>query len=189
MARECRVRGGVAVALALLALGAFVALATAPATATAAGCPHANARAHKTSLSHLRTATRCLINRKRSKHGLRKLKHNTKLARAAKRHAKAMLHKDCFKHHCPGEVGIKKRMKRSGYLKGAKSYYYAESIGFDRTPKRMVRRFLNSRYNRGNILNGDFRDVGVGAGWGAPKKSRDDRKYATYTVLFAWRRP
>lgn len=189
MARERRGRIGVGGAIALLALGLIVALGAAPGTAAAAGCPHANARPHTTSLSNLRTAMRCLVNKKRAQHNLHKLKDNAKLARAAKKHTGVMLAKDCFKHHCPGEPGLRKRMKRSGYLQGAKAYYFAEDLGFDRTPKRMIGRLMGDPYNRHNILNGDFRDIGVGAGWGAPKKSRDDSKFATYTILFAWRRP
>lgn len=190
MARERRARTGVGAALALLTLGLFVALAAAPGTTAAlAACPHANAHPHETSLANLRTAMRCLVNKKRAKHDLHKLKDDTHLARAAKRHTNVMLRKDCFKHKCPGEPGLRKRMKRSGYLKGAKAYYYAEDLGFDHTPRRMIRRLMNDPYNRGNILNGKFKDIGVGAGWGAPKKSRDDSKFETYTILFAWRRP
>jgi uncharacterized protein YkwD len=190
MARECRRCSGGALTLTVLALGLFIALAAAPGTTAAlAACPHARAHPHETSLSNLRAAMRCLINKKRAQHGLTKLKDNTHLAGAAKRHTDVMLRKDCFKHHCPGEVGLRKRMKRSGYLEGAKAYQYAEDLGFDRTPRRMIGRLMGDPYNRGNILNGDFRDIGVGAGWGAPKKGRDDRRYATYTILFAWRRP
>jgi uncharacterized protein YkwD len=190
MARECRAQGRAVAALAALTFGLLVALAAAPGTTAAlAACPHANAKPHTTSLANLRTAMRCLVNKKRAKHHLTKLKDNAKLAGAAKKHTDVMLKKDCFKHHCPGEVGLRKRMKRSGYLEGAKAYYFAEDIGFDRTPKRMIQRLINDPYNRGNILNGDFKDIGVGAGWGAPKKARDDRKYATYTILFAWRKP
>jgi uncharacterized protein YkwD len=179
MARERRAHGGVAATFVLLAAALLIAFAAAPGTTAAlAACPHENARPHTTSLAKLRTAMRCLVNKQRAKRHLTKLKSNTKLAGAAQRHTKVMLRKDCFKHHCPGEVGLRKRMKRSGYLKGAKSYYYAEDLGFDRTPKRMIRRLMSDPYNRGNILNGDFRDIGVGAGWGAPKKARDDRKYA-----------
>lgn len=189
MARGCRARADVATALTLLTVGVFIALAAAPGTTVAlAACPHANARPHTTSLANLRTAMRCLVNKKRAKHNLHKLKDNARLARTAKGHTRVMLNKDCFKHRCPGEPGLRKRMKRSGYLKGAKAYYYAEDLGFARTPKRMIGHLMRDPYNRGNILNGDFRDIGVGVGWGAPKKSRDDRKFATYTILFAWRR-
>jgi uncharacterized protein YkwD len=192
MARESRARAGrsagVGAALAMLTLGVLVMLAAAPGTTAAlAGCPHANAHPRQTSLANLREAVRCLVNKKRVKHGRGKLKDNSHLASAARRHTKVMLRKDCFTHHCPGEPGLGKRVKQSGYLKGAKAYYFAEDIGFDRTPKRMVQRLMTSRYNRHNILDRDVCDIGVGAGRGAPKKSRPDSKYATYTLLFAWR--
>ncbi len=53
----------------------------------------------------------------------------------------------------------------------------------------MIRRWMDSRFNRRNVLNGDFRDIGVGVGWGVPVEGRDDSKFATYTVVFGWRRP
>jgi uncharacterized protein YkwD len=182
-----RVRVGAA--LALLTPAVFAALAASPATTAAlASCPHANAYSHQTSLANLRTAMRCLVNRKRDKHGLRKLRDNDRLASAARRHTNVMLGEDCFEHRCPGEPGLRKRIKQSGYLKGAKHYYFAEDLGFDRTPKRMIQRLMNSRYNRRNILGRDWCDIGVGAGWGSPDESRDDSKYETFTILFAWRK-
>jgi uncharacterized protein YkwD len=190
MARERRAWGVVVSALALVAFGTFVALAVAPGTTAAlAACPHANAKPHQTSLANLRKAMRCLINNKRAQHHRGRLDSNTHLAGAAQRHTNVMLRKDCFEHRCPAEASLGKRVKRSGYLKGARSYYYAEDLGFDHTPRLTVRRLMHDSYNRRNILNGDFRDIGVGAGWGAPKKSRDDSKFETYTILFAWRRP
>jgi uncharacterized protein YkwD len=193
MARACGApagrRTGISAAFALATLGVFVALAAGPGTTSAlASCPHANAQPHTTSLANLRTAMRCLVNNKRTKHHLPALKDNTRLASAGRRHTKAMLQKDCFKHRCPGESPLGKRIKRSGYLRGAKHYFYAEDLGFDRTPKRMIQRLINSRYNRRNILDADFRDIGVGVGWGAPRKGRPDSKFATYTIVFAWRR-
>ena len=194
MARAGRASAGrsidAGITLVLVTLATSIALAAAPGTTAAlASCPHANAHPHKTSLTKLRKTLRCLVNQKRAKHGVGKLKDNARLAGAARRHTKVMLRKDCFEHRCPGEPGLRKRIKRSGYLKGADRYFFAEDLGFDRTPKRMIQRLMNSHYNRHNILNGDFQDVGVGAGWGAPQKSRDDSKYATYTIVFAWRRP
>jgi len=190
MARECRARSGIAATLVALTLGAFVAIAAAPGTTAAlASCPHATAQPHKTSLANLRKAMRCLVNNKRAQRGLGRLKNNTHLAGAAQQHTKVMLREDCFEHRCQGEPGLKKRMKRSGYLTGADKYYYAEDLGFDHTPRRMIKRLMNSKYNRRNILNGNFEDIGVGAGWGAPKEGKDDSKFETYTILFAWRRP
>jgi uncharacterized protein YkwD len=188
MARERRVRTGVGGTLALLTLGLFVALAAAPGTTDAlAACPHANAHPHTTSLANLRKAMRCLVNKKRVQHGRDKLTNNSHLAGAAQRHTKVMLRKDCFVHHCPGEPGLRKRIKRSGYRTGADHYKFAEDLGFDHTPRRMMRRLMHDSYNRGNILGRHWCDIGVGAGWGAPKKGRDDSKFETFTILFAWR--
>jgi uncharacterized protein YkwD len=188
MAGERRARAGIAAALALFTLAAFVALASTPGTTAAlAACPHANAKPRTTSLANIRDAMRCLINNKRVQHGRERLKDNNHLARAAKRHTNVMLRKNCFRHRCPGEPALGKRIKRSGYIDGAKFYRFAEDLGFDHTPRRMIRRLMHSKYNRKNILGPDWCDIGVGAGWGAPKKSRDDRKFETFTILFAWR--
>src|SRR4051794_16122477 len=144
MARERRARTGVVAALVVaLTLGAFVALAAAPGTTAAlAACPHANAQPHTTSLANLRKAVRCLVNNKRAQHGLGRVKNNTHLAGTAQRHTNVMLREDCFEHRCPGEPGLRKRMKRSGYLKGADKFFYAEDLGFDHTPRRVIRRLM-----------------------------------------------
>ena len=173
-----------------MTLGALAALAASPgATAALAACPHADAKAHKTSLANLRDAMRCLVNNKRAKHGRRPLADDDRLAKAAKRHTNVMLRRNCFKHRCKNEPALRKRVKRSGYTKGARAFEFAEDLGFDKTPRRLIHRLMNSRFNRRNILAGDWRDIGVGVGWGAPRKGKDDRKYETFTIVFAWRRP
>jgi uncharacterized protein YkwD len=181
-------RAGVCAAFALLTLAMLLALGAAPGTAAASACPHATDRPHQTSLAKLGKAMRCLVNKKRSKHDLGHLRSNNQLATAARRHTNVMLKKDCFKHRCPGEPPLGKRIKRSGYTKGAKTYYYAESLGYDRFPKRTIRKLMQSSYNRKHILGKDWQDIGVGAGWGAPVKGKDDKKFETFTIVFAWRK-
>ena len=183
-------RAGAGAALVLLTLAISLALAASPGATSALGaCPHADARAHKTSLFNLRDAMRCLVNNKREKHGLRTLDDNHRLASAARRHTNVMLRRNCFKHRCKGEPALRKRIKQSGYTRGARAFQFAEDIGFDRTPRRLIKRLMNSGYNRRQILGSDWKDIGVGVDWGAPRKGRDDSKYATYTIVFAWRRP
>jgi uncharacterized protein YkwD len=182
-------RVGAGGALAALTIAASLLLAASPGVSSAlAGCPHATDRPHQTSLAKLGKAMRCLVNNKRAKHGLGRLKDNDRLATAARRHTKTMLEKDCFEHRCPGEKPLGKRIKRTGYTKGAKAYFYAEDLGYHKSPKRTIRKLMHSRFNRRNILGGDWRDIGVGAGWGAPKV-KDDLKLETFTIVFAWRRP
>jgi uncharacterized protein YkwD len=114
---------------------------------------------------------------------------NGRLRLAARSHTKRMLRHDCLEHKCPGEVGLNRRVKRTGYFASAHHWGFAEDLGFDRTPRHMVKRWLNDRFNRRNLLNRDFRDLGVGVGWGAPVSGANDRNFATYTLVFGWRRP
>ena len=53
----------------------------------------------------------------------------------------------------------------------------------------MLARWLHSGINRHRMLQRDFRDVGVGVGWGAPVAGQDDSRFTTYTVVVGWRRP
>jgi uncharacterized protein YkwD len=187
-------RIGTGALLAAITLAAYGALAAGPgATAALAGCPHATDRPRETSLAKINKAMRCLVNNKRAKHGLRRLKQNDRLKSAARGHTRKMLKKDCFEHRCPGELPLGKRVKSTGYTKGAKGYFWAEDLGFHRSAKRTIRKLMRDRYNRRNILGRkgkrDWRDIGVGAGWGAPVKSRPDGKFMTFTIVFAWRRP
>jgi uncharacterized protein YkwD len=170
---------------------AGVALAIGPGLASAsAACPHADAHAHEISLPKLRKTITCLVNHERTKRDRGSLRTNKKLTTAAQDHNDVMLAKECFRHRCPGEPGLGHRIRRSGYLKGQRAWRFAEDLGYDKTPGRMVKRWLHSRFNRRNMLDAGFHDIGVGVGWGAPnRRIADDSDLATYTVVFALRRP
>ncbi len=184
-------RAWCAAAAALVGMGAaFLVLAIGPGVAPAsAACPHAGAHAHEISLPKLRKTVTCLVNRERSKRDRSRLKQNDKLKHAAQDHNDVMLAKECFRHDCPGEPGLGRRVRRSGYTKGQRAWRFAENLGFDKTPRQMVKRWLHSPFNRDNMLDPGFRDLGVGVGWGAPKRGLDDTDLATYTIVFALRRP
>jgi uncharacterized protein YkwD len=172
------------------AIGASLALALGPGVAPAsAACPHAGAKPREISLPKLRKTITCLVNRERSKRGRSRLSPNAKLKRAAQDHNDVMLAKSCFRHDCPGEPGLGRRIRRSGYTEGQRGWRFAEDLGFESTPRGMVRRWLGSPFNRRNLLDAGFRDLGVGVGWGAPRRGVDDADFATYTIVFALRRP
>jgi uncharacterized protein YkwD len=181
-------RAGACAAFALLTIAIFLALGATSGTTAAFACAHATDGPHQTSLAKLGKAMQCLVNNKRGKKNLRPLKANARLATAAKSHTKMMLKKDCFKHQCSGEPPLGKRIRKTGYTKGAKRYFYAESLGYHRSPKRTIRKLMQSGYNRRNILGKDWRDIGIGAGWGAPVKGANDKKLETFTIVFAWRK-
>ena len=177
-------------ALAAATAGFSAALALGPGIAPAtAACAHARAHPHQVALPKIRKAITCLVNRKRSKRERHLLEPNDRLELAARRHTRTMLAKDCFRHRCEGERGLHRRVKKTGYTKGQRSWEFAEILGYENTPRQMIGRWMHSRYNRRTLLKRDFRDIGVGVGWGAPVADRDDSEFATYTIVFGWRRP
>ena len=176
-------------ALAVATAGVWMALALGPGIAPAVACRHARAHPHQVVLPKIRDAITCLVNRKRSNRDRGLLEPNDRLKLAAKRHTRAMLAEDCFRHRCDGEPRLGRRVKRTGYTEGQRSWRFAETLGYENTPLQMISRWMHSRFNRRNLLNRDFRDVGVGVGWGAPVAGQDDSEFATYTIVLGWRRP
>lgn len=171
------------------ALAICLALALGPAAAPAgAACAHAGAKAHQVTLPKLRKALTCVINHERGNRGRRLLSPNERLKLAAQRHTKRMLATDCLRHKCPGEPGLNRRVRRTGYTRGQDAWRFAENLGYDNTPRQMVKAWLRSSFNRRNLLNRDFRDIGVGVGWGTPRAGLDDSRFETFTVVFGWRR-
>jgi uncharacterized protein YkwD len=177
---------------ALLAL-AVVAVSTGPdrATAAAGGCAHATDTHADASLKQLTDATICLINRERSQRDRRRLDESAKLKEAAARHTSVMLRTDCLDHTCPGERGLRKRIKKTGYLKGATRRRFAESTGCKNTPRGMVEAWMARRFHRRNLLERSYRDVGTGLGRGSPNVGgcKGNPDLTTFTVLVAFRRP
>ena len=176
--------------VATVTVGVSVALSIGPGIATAAAaCPHALAHPHQVPLPKIRKAITCLVNKERSKRDRPELKPNRRLQLAAQRHNDTMLAQDCFRHRCKGEPGITGRVRKTGYTRGERAYRFAEDLGYENTPRQMIGRWLHSPTNRRRMLKADFRDVGVGVGWGAPVASRDDSRFETYTLVLGWRRP
>jgi uncharacterized protein YkwD len=193
MARDRRIPAGrrVRAIASLLAVSsaAYLALALGPGVSAAnARCAHAGAPPHQVSLSKMRKATICLINKERASRGRHVLDSNARLQLAAERHTKRMLATDCLRHKCPGEPGLNRRVRRTGYTKGQKAWRFAEDLGYDNTPRQMIKAWLHSSFNRRILLNRHWRDVGVGVGWGAAAEGADDSRFATYTAVFGWRR-
>ena len=176
-------------ALVTAASVALLGFALQPGIAPAVGaCRHAGAHPHEVGLPKLRQAVTCLVNHRRARRDRRPLDRNRRLGLAAQRHNDTMLAQDCFRHRCPGEPGLNQRVKKTGYTRGWDAFAFAEDLGYDNTPRQMVRRWLRSRFNRRNLLDPDFRDIGVGVGWGSPIATLDDSKFETYTLVFGWRR-
>jgi uncharacterized protein YkwD len=168
----------------LLAIAAL--LATAAPASAASGCSGADATVSERSASHLRGVTLCLLNRERTSRGMKKLKSNKRLRKAAERYSKLMVKHRFFNHVSPGGSTMLDRLKRVGYLGGG-AWQIGENIAWGEgslgTPRRIVRSWMNSSGHRANILNRSFREIGIGIAKGTPRGSRG----ATYTTDFGRR--
>ena len=184
---------GLAVALGLtLALGS---IAAAPDNSQAAAqrpdCPHQFDRPNETTAKQLREAVTCLIAFERRQADRRQLRTNTDLKRIAGRHTRVMLDEECFRHRCPGEQELERRIINSDYLRAGDRYRFAENLGCAQTPRAQVNAWMDRDAQRRSILRGRFRHLGVGAAKGSPQDGARgcvrDRGYATYTLILAWR--
>jgi len=127
-----------------------------------AGSSCANAGSDIGSLSkgEARTAIICLFNNARS---AQDLKQNGDLQKVAQKHSDTMRSENCFSHKCPGEQGLKDRIKNTGYFNGAGQAGQLIAFGSDNaSPRDFVAEWLNSNAHRGQIQKPAYRDVGVG---------------------------
>jgi uncharacterized protein YkwD len=180
----------VAVGAACLIAMLFLSLSLAPA-ASAQKCRHAHSSPKRVSTKKAQRAVFCLLNNARQRHGLHKLDRNDELHRASKIHTGYMRRHGCFEHQCPGEASIDGRLHRVHYLKkGLRAWRYGENIGYGirrwASPKAMVKAWMHSPPHRDNILNPDFRDLGIGIKWGTP--GHDHARGGIYTTDFGLRR-
>jgi uncharacterized protein YkwD len=157
----------------------------------AANCAHSHALPKQITTKQADAAVACLLNKQRKAHGLGKLRINHDLDKASRKHSEYMEKHDCFDHECPGEASVESRLRSVQYLiSGLTSWIYGENIawGGDKlgTPKAMVKAWMSSAPHRANILDGSFRDLGVGVVWGSPGNPHDDA--GLYTTDFGYRR-
>ena len=182
-ARHWKLSGALALSAALAALSlALLGMAPAPrAGALGTDCgPHVDDTTSEATRRQLRRAIGCLINAERTERDRRRVRPNDDLKRIARRHTRAMLAEDCFRHQCPGERPLRTRIERSGYLEDGDRYGYGENLGCAVTPAEMMSVWMDpdssSPFHKRNILDRRFRHVGIGVGKGVPRGSGcDDR--------------
>jgi uncharacterized protein YkwD len=158
-----------------------------------AGCANADAGADTLTNNQIERAILCLVNQERKSRNRDKLRRDGDLDSAAGKHSARMAKDNCFEHKCPGEPGLGKRIKRSGYLDGAERWRYAESLGCSKTAQKMLDAWLADDFNRTNLLSRRYADVGAGVVHGSPTLSEpvncpDTNETGTYTLVFGWRK-
>lgn len=120
-------------------------------------------------VTRLERATRCLVNRERTRRGLKALKHNAPLQLSSDWQAADMLQYQYFDHSRPGGPQFAERILRFGYADDANGYMIGENIAWASSPiaspKKMVRLWMNSPPHRKNFLTRGYRDQAISALW------------------------
>lgn len=108
-----------------------------------------------------------LHNEAREQRGLEPLCLQPMLTEAARAHSEDMIEEDYFAHTAPGGETLGERLKRFGYTpKGYRYWKVGGNIawhsGPEPEPEEMFEGWMNSPSHRANILDEDFRQIGIG---------------------------
>jgi len=158
--------------LLLACLAVAVALLLGAGPADAAQCKGGSAKPGQISSKRAAKAVLCLVNKKRSKHGVGRLHRDRRLIKAARKHTDTMVSKRCFSHNCPGEPSLQSRLSNSGYLRCSCSWGIGENIGWgpgsSGSPRSLVSAWMNSSAHRATMLSRSYDEGGVGLRWRSP---------------------
>jgi len=159
--------------LGMPALATFALAAAVPSGASAASpCAAGDRHAAELGAPALRASTLCLVNRERHAHGLASLRSDERLATAARRHSRDMVAKGYFSHDSRSGASFRDRIARTGWMKHRRSWSVGENLAWGAgslsTPRSIVSAWMKSPGHRRNVLDRDFRVVGIGVAPGAP---------------------
>jgi uncharacterized protein YkwD len=158
-------------ALPLLLLVAVAAVAATPASA-ATGCASADGPTAQSSTVALANSALCLVNQERTSRGLRPLKSNRRLAKAAGGHARDMVVRGYFSHDSANGATFVDRIRKAGYVPGRALPTLGEDLAWGSgtlgTPREIVSSWMHSPGHRANILDPKFREGGMGVAFGDP---------------------
>jgi uncharacterized protein YkwD len=155
-----------------------------------AACNHADTRPGGASAPTLAKSAVCLLNKQRARRGLRKLRLNARLSKAARQHTVDMVRRNYFGHVSRSGSDVVDRLARTGYMRGARSWTVGENLAWgthsSSAPRAITSMWMNSPGHRANILSPSFREVGIGLALGAPEAG--DGPAATYATEFGAKR-
>jgi uncharacterized protein YkwD len=137
-----------------------------------------------------RKAVICLVNVERRRHGVRPLRPSRALTRAAQAHSADMARFGYFEHVDRAGRSAIDRVGRTRYVRGGwNRWAVGETIGWgvgrDGTPAGLVRQWMHSQVHRETMLDGRFREVGIGVIAAPPVPA--PAPGATYTADFGIR--
>ncbi|MEA2188873.1 MAG: hypothetical protein QOK16_3884 [Solirubrobacteraceae bacterium] len=107
----------------------------------------------------------CLVNRERTTRGLTAVRVSQQLSQSALAHTKDMVEHRFFGHGDSAGLNFRQRVARSGYVRNS-STYIAETLAWGSfqwaTPEGLMGSLMSSPPHKRAILDGRFRDIGVG---------------------------
>lgn len=155
------------------------------------GCANAGVLPTAANAAKVRHATLCLLNKERTKRGLKKLRSQSTLGKVARSYAKKMVRDRFFDHVSPGGSTMVGRIKSTAYLSSARAWSVGENIawgaGMQATPAAIMEAWMDSPGHRHNILDRGFREIGIGIITGVPVAGIGSEG-ATYVTEFGLRR-
>jgi len=165
-------------------------LAMAPVALGARVCASAGATPGEVGKRTMVRATLCILNAERVRHGLRTLRADRRLSEAADLHARDMARRRYFSHVSLDGSTFVDRIRRTGYLNGARSWTLGENlawgVGRRSSPRAILAAWMASDGHRANILSRSFRDIGIGIAYAAPVPD-GGRPAATFATDFGAR--
>ena len=185
---ELRFRSALAVALLSVLCTDVASAATDGRAISSASCDDTHLVPTRSNSARIESATLCLVNVQRARHGERALRPNADLGRSAAAHSQDMVARNYFDHTSPGGETLLDRIKASTYLPPRAGYVLGENIALGTmqlaTPAAIVESWMKSAGHRANILNAEFRDSGLGVIARAPQQYGHGQRGATYTQQF-----
>jgi uncharacterized protein YkwD len=147
---------------------AVVALLALPA-ASALACAGEQAEPGGVSSNAYTRAVECLVNEQRAAAGLGALRHDRRLARAARRYSSAMVREGFFDHVSPEGSTLSSRARAAGYAGPTLGQTIGWGEGTLATPAAIVRAWMDSPPHHAILLGRQFRRIGLGVARGSPE--------------------
>ncbi len=118
------------------------------------------------------------INLQRAINGVGLLTPNRRLSDAAQKHAEQMARRDFVDHQSPDGRSLQDRIATAGYSWRV----LAENLSAGQpSPENTVQSWMTSLAHRNNMLNPDYRELGIG--YAVPSKEGKRQRYRNYWVV------
>jgi uncharacterized protein YkwD len=131
------------------------------------------------------------LNLQRSNHGLKSLRRSSALDKAAAWQSNDMVDRGYFDHERRGGPSLQQRIRRTGYLSGARGWTLGENIALsegDVSATGVVRAWMQSAVHREEILSRSYAHIGIGVEFGSPYGGGGRSDSITVTADFGVRR-